>query len=117
MKVIVEREKLLSCFQTAASVTPSRSPKPILQNVKLETTEQGSTLIATDLEVGIRLSVPGIQVESSGVAILPVQQFGLILRENTDEKLAIESSERGTKIQSEAYDPAGIVGLLFKYAL
>ena len=36
MKIQCEREKLLHAFQTAASVAPSRSPKPILQNLKLE---------------------------------------------------------------------------------
>jgi len=38
MKAVCEREKMLHAFQTAASVAPSRSPKPILQNVKLDVT-------------------------------------------------------------------------------
>ncbi|MBI82992.1 MAG: DNA polymerase III subunit beta [Planctomycetaceae bacterium] len=101
MKIIADREKLLASFQTAASVAPTRSPKPILQNVKLETTENGSTLIATDLEVGIRLDVPGIQVETTGVVLLPERQFGSILRESTDEKLAIESNDQGTLVRGD----------------
>ena len=40
MKITCDREKLLAAFQTAAMVAPTRSPKPILQNVKLEVTEQ-----------------------------------------------------------------------------
>ena len=36
MKVTCDREQLLPAFQTAAAVAPGRSPKPILQNVKLE---------------------------------------------------------------------------------
>ena len=39
MKVTCDREKMLPAFQTAAAVAPARSPKPILQNVKLEVTE------------------------------------------------------------------------------
>ena len=35
MKVTCDRESLLAAFQTAAAVVPSRSPKPILQNIKL----------------------------------------------------------------------------------
>ena len=38
MKATCERDKLLHAFQMAASVAPARSPKPILQNVKLEVT-------------------------------------------------------------------------------
>ena len=57
-----ERDKLLHAFQMAASVAPSRSPKPILQNVKLEVTADGAILMGTDLEVGIRVEVPGFTV-------------------------------------------------------
>ena len=42
MKFACERDKLLSAFQTAATVAPSRSPKPILQNVKLVAEPQES---------------------------------------------------------------------------
>ena len=38
MKATCDREKLLHAFQMAASVAPARSPKPILQNLKLEVT-------------------------------------------------------------------------------
>ena len=66
MKFTCERDKILSAFQTAATVAPSRSPKPILQNVKMIVGEQEATLLATDMEVAIRLDVPGIQVEAAG---------------------------------------------------
>ena len=75
MKFTCERDKILSAFQTAATVAPSRSPKPILQNVKLVVTEQNATLSATDMEVGIRIDVPGIEVEMTGEALFPVGRF------------------------------------------
>ena len=101
MKILAEREKLLAAFQTVASVAPARSPKPILQNIKLEVIENTATLIATDMEVGIRFDVPGIEVEQSGTAILPVGQFGSILRESSDEKLRVELSDSGTLVQGD----------------
>ena len=70
MKITFEREKFHAAFQTAAAVAPARSPKPILQNVKLEVAADGATLMATDLEVGIRISVPGVMVETPGNAVL-----------------------------------------------
>jgi len=101
MKITCDREKLLSAFQTAAGVAPSRSPKPILQNVKLEANDSGAIVMATDLEVGIRLEVEGIEVEAPGAAVLPVQRFGSILRESSDEKLALESDPQGTTVKGE----------------
>ena len=101
MKVTCHREKLLAAFQTAASVAPTRSPKPILQNVKMEVTEDTTTLAATDLEVGIRIEVPGIEVSVPGVAILPLSRFGSILRESSDETLHVEADPQGTLVRGE----------------
>ena len=95
MKISCDREQLLSAFQTVATVAPTRSPKPILQNVKLEAIEQGVIMSATDLEIGIRHFVSGVDVQMSGSSILSVKRFGDILRESTDETLHIESDDQG----------------------
>ena len=101
MKISLEREKFQHAFQTAASVAPARSPKPILQNVKLEAAKDAVTLMATDLEVGIRISVPGVEVESPGQCVLPIARFGPILRESADEKLHLESDGQGTVVRGD----------------
>jgi DNA polymerase-3 subunit beta len=101
MKIICNREKLLHAFQTVAAIAPARSPKPILQNVKMEVTPTTTTLMATDLEVGIRYDVAGVEVETPGAAILPVQRFGSILRESSDATFRIESGGEGTTVRGE----------------
>jgi DNA polymerase-3 subunit beta len=101
MKITCDREKILAAFQTAAAVAPNRSPKPILQNVKLEVTESSAVFMATDMEVGIRIDVPGIEVETPGSVVLSVAHFGSILRESNDEKLRLEADEQGAVIRGE----------------
>ncbi len=101
MKVTCDREALLTAFQTAAAVVPTRSPKPILQNIKLEVSESGAILLATDLEIGIRIQVPGIQVEVPGSAILPLSRFGSILRESSDDTLRLEADGQATLVRGE----------------
>jgi DNA polymerase-3 subunit beta len=101
MKIICNREKLLHAFQTVAAIAPARSPKPILQNVKLEVAGDSATLMATDLEVGIRYDVAGIEVEAPGAALLAVGRFGSILRESTDATFRIESDHDGTTVRGE----------------
>lgn len=101
MQIQCDREKLLRAFQTVASVVPSRSPKPVLQNVKLETIDGGIALSATDLEVGIRMDVGGFPASAPGQALLPVDRVGSILRETPDEKLTIESDGRRIVIQGQ----------------
>jgi DNA polymerase-3 subunit beta len=101
MKIICNREKLLHAFQTAAAIAPARSPKPVLQNVKLEVAPDSATLMATDLEVGIRYDVAGIEVEAPGAALLSVARFGSILRESSDATFRIESDHDGTTVRGE----------------
>lgn len=101
MKLTCEREKLLHAFQTAASVVPPRSPKPILENVKLEATPERATLMATDLEVGIRIDVPGLEVQAGGDVVLPIRRFGSILRESSDVKLYLESDGSRTLVRGQ----------------
>jgi len=101
MKITCDREKLLAAFQTAATISPTKSPKPVLQSVKLRVTEDSAVIAATDMEVGIRLEVAGIETTTPGEVLLPVARFGPILRECSDEKLTIESSSQGTSVVGE----------------
>ena len=101
MKVICDREKLLHAFQTAAGVAPTNTPKPILKNVKLEVDQKTATLMATDLEMGIRLEVPGLEISVPGSVVLPISRFSSILRESSDEKLHIESDGHSTVVRGQ----------------
>ncbi len=76
MKALCNREGLLAAFGMVSGVVPARSPKPILQNVKLVADpDEGSILMATDLEVGIRHRVLGMKVEQPGAVILPTARM------------------------------------------
>jgi DNA polymerase III subunit beta len=94
MKALCNRDGLLTAFAMVGGVVPARSPKPILQNVKLVADQdEGSTLMATDLEVGIRYRVLGVRVEEPGAVILPTTRMGSILRTSFDEELAVETTD------------------------
>jgi DNA polymerase III subunit beta len=101
MKVTCDREKLMHAFQMAASVAPTRSPKPILQNVKLQAAADNAILMGTDLEVGIRIELPGLEVAVPGDVVLPIARFGAILRESTDGKLVLESDGQKTLVRGQ----------------
>ena len=71
MKTICHREGLLSACQLASAAVAARDVKPVLKNLKALVAEDRCTLMATDLELGIRLEVRGIRVEEPGEALLP----------------------------------------------
>ncbi len=91
MKITIQREPFSRIFQIAAVVAPARSPKTILQNVKLEAVDGTVRLTATDMEVGVRLSIDDMEVETPGAAVIPVARLNAILRESSDEVLHISA--------------------------
>lgn len=109
MKLTCEREKLLGAFQMVASVVPTRSPKAVLQNVKLDAKQDHATLTATDLELGIRVELQGIEVKWPGAVLLPTTRFSMILRESQDERLHLSSEGNRIRIwdqRSEFFLPS-----------
>ena len=100
MKITCLREPLTAAFSLAASIAPNRSPKEILQNVKVTADGGKITLTATDMEVGIRLELQeGVEIESEGTALLPVQRTMAILRESNDEQLTFETDDSGVGVK------------------
>lgn len=82
MNVKCSREPLLAAIQSASAVVPTRSPKPVLTNVKLEVTANGAVLSATDLEIGLRATVEGVETIAEGSVLLPAARVSAIIRES-----------------------------------
>ena len=102
MKAICNREGLLAACQLASVAVPSRDIKPILKNLKAVADDGKCTLMATDLELGIRLEVRGLQVDEPGEAILPAARLLAILREAQDDELTIETDPSSCVVRGES---------------
>lgn len=98
MKIKIKRDSFQNVFQFASAVAPARSPKAILQNIKLNVSDTETILTATDIEIGVRLNVTDVTVESTGSAVIPVNRLNMILRESSDEYLVINADSEGTQI-------------------
>ena len=82
MKIRCPKEPLLAAVQTAGAVVPARSPKPVLSTIKFEAGDNGVVISATDLEVGIRADLAGVEVLAPGSVLLPSGRLLAILRES-----------------------------------
>lgn len=99
MIITADRRKLAESFALAAAVAPSRSTKPILQNVKMVADDAGEChLIATDLDVGVCARVPNVQIVQPGSVLLPAARMTAILRDSTDDEIAITAGSGATHI-------------------
>jgi DNA polymerase III subunit beta len=101
MRMVCNREGLLSACQLASVAVASRDVKPILKNIKAVVQPERCTLMATDMELGIRLEVRSVKVDEPGEAILPAARLLAILRESTDEELAIEATNDGSVVRGD----------------
>src|SRR5205085_848907 len=101
MKVICPREALLGATQLTGVAVAVREIKPILRNLKVVADAERFTLMATDLELGIRHEMRGLRVEQQGEAILPAAKTTQILREATDADLVIEADENRVTVHGQ----------------
>ncbi|MCK4625361.1 MAG: DNA polymerase III subunit beta, partial [Phycisphaerae bacterium] len=96
MKIIVQTAALQEALNLAAGIVAVRTPKPVLQCVKLIAAENTLTLLATDLEAGCRYTIPQVEVKTEGEALIPVQKFADIVRESSGEEALTISVEGQT---------------------
>lgn len=102
MKALCPREALLSACQHVSVAVPTRDVKPILRNLKAIAEKDGCTLLATDLELGVRMAVRSVKVEQAGEALLPASRLTAILREATDDELQIEATTEASLIRGQS---------------
>lgn len=96
MKVIAQTAALQEALTVAGSIIAARTPKPVLQCVKLIASGKTLTLLATDLEAGCRYTLTSVQVEEEGEALIPAARLTGIVRESGDEESLVIETEKET---------------------
>ena len=92
ININIEKNPLLSSLVTLQNVTGKKGTIAILSNVLLETGNNCVTFTGTDLEVGIRITIPA-EVRSAGTITLPSRKFLEIVRESTSQTIHLEEKE------------------------
>ena len=76
MKFKINRDHFANGLAQVLNVVGSKAAMPILSNVLLEVAQDKTEVMATDMEIGVRVSVGGnVVVGEPGKALLPVQRF------------------------------------------
>lgn len=100
MKLHCQRDGLLNaCLLVGQAVAP-RTTKPLLANVKAIAQDDALTLMATDLEIGLRYELRGMEVQRAGAAILPITRLISILRESNDADILLDADEHSTQVRT-----------------
>ncbi len=101
MKLHCHRPALAAALQVVSGVVPSRTPKEVLKNIKLEVAGGKATLLGTDAEVGIRYEIPGVEIEREGETLLPAARTTAIIRELSEESVDLSLADDAVWIKSE----------------
>ncbi len=104
MRADCDRESLLSACQLVSAAVSSRDVKPILRNFKVIAEGDRCTLMATDLELGIRFDVQNLVIQEPGEAILPAARLTAILREARDTRLSIEADPNACVVRGASLE-------------
>ena len=89
MKVIAQTAALQDALTLTGSIVATRTPKPVLQCVKLVAEGDVLTVLATDLEAGVRYQVTAVQVEEEGEALIPGTPGDFMILTRNTKRLSI----------------------------
>ncbi|MBI4576503.1 MAG: DNA polymerase III subunit beta [Planctomycetes bacterium] len=81
MRIQASRRGLVDALSLAMGVVPARTTKAILQNVRIRSIPAGLEVVATDLEVSLRLLVDEVEVMESGELVVSAARLHAVLRE------------------------------------
>ena len=102
MKVLCDREKLREGLAIVNNVIPARSPKPVLENVRLVATDSSLELIGTDLEVSVRYLITDVKVADPGVTVIPARVTLDFIRDLTSETISLHTEDGNCTITGGA---------------
>lgn len=96
MRFLITRQNLHQGLTAASASIPSKTTLPVLSNLLVETADGGLRISGTDLDVGVRISVPA-EVKEGGAFTVPGKKLQEITRELPDE--LVEVVVRGDQVE------------------
>ena len=102
MKIEVLQEQLLSGLSIVSRAVATRAQLPVLSHILIEASNEGLTLSATDLEIGIKVKVAAKVLEGGRVAV-PAKMFGEFLSSLNPGKVEISLEKETLLLSAPGY--------------
>ncbi len=97
MNINANREELSLALQTIQNIIPNRTPLPILSNILIQTEKNNLQLVATDLDIGMLLSIPA-NIDTKGSITLPARRIGSIIKDLPENDVEITVKKNNVTI-------------------
>ena len=85
MELTFEKDDLLHALQVLQGVASGRNTLPILSNVLIQAADGKIECVATDLEVGIKITVEGV-IQEEGVITVSAKKLSDIVKELPEDQ-------------------------------
>ncbi len=92
MKLTMSAKSLGAGLKTVTPAVATRSGLPILSGVRLEASEGGIAIEATDLELTARCSVNDVVTQTPGVAVVPAKALAKAVASMSEPEVELEST-------------------------
>ncbi|MEC8495831.1 MAG: DNA polymerase III subunit beta [Planctomycetota bacterium] len=102
MKATCDREALREGLAVINSVIPTKSTKPILENVCIVATDDHLELVGTDQEVSVRFKIDRCEVVEPGPVVVPARTAFDFVRDLSGETVTIATGDSQCTITSGA---------------
>jgi DNA polymerase-3 subunit beta len=103
MELVVRKNDLLRELQLFQGIVERKNTIPILANVLMDAKGDTVTLLATDLEVGLRSTCPAT-VSKGGSVTLPAKKFYEIVKSLPETDIRIADDKGGVKIAADRFE-------------
>jgi len=97
MELVVRKNDLLKELSLLQGIVERKNTIPILANVLIDATKDGISLLATDLDVGLRSSCAGT-VTKPGSLTLPAKKLFEIVNALPETEIRIEEDKAGKSV-------------------
>lgn len=119
MKLTIQKNALSEAIQHVSKAVNNKATIPILTGVKLDVTDQGVMLTASDIDTTIQAFVPTedidgteiVTVEETGSVVLPAKFFVEIVKKLPKETVNIEVQEGFTTLIKSGKSKINMVGM------
>lgn len=81
MKIQIFKNDLVDNLQIVQNIISPKNTLPILSNILLESEADKIKIIATDLDIGILVTVPAVNIQEQGAITIPAKKFFEIVRD------------------------------------
>src|SRR5688572_27946061 len=104
MKLTTPRDTFVSALQNVGRAVSSRSTLPSLGGILFSAESDTLTLRATDMEMGITLTVADVKIESEGTVLLPGRLLVDVARSLPPGEVTVEQRTEQRAVELVAGD-------------